>query len=288
MRKAFRGLMLAGVAAVATITVTSRPAYALFGAGDVVFDPTANENLMVQYAEQLRQAATQLQQLEQQVQTYEQMVRNATSLGNLPKVLNTLGLDTGSLTGGMDALKSVNALYSITTTGQAFTNDARSALNTNGFTLPSMDINTFRSLAGNLASGSGSSAVNSMSNGYNRNVVGTNQYIQSAGVLSDVQTQRANLATSLNDQLEQAANLGDNSEGATLQTLVALQGTAARQNDLLVRVGTVSADSSLQERLQRLQVETDIAEADIRNTQARQAYSNAPVHDVTTFGWTAQ
>ncbi len=283
MKKAMRSLLLAGVAA-ATLTAPM-PAHALLGVGDVVFDPTANATQLEQYASQLRQAATELQQLEQTVATYEHLVQNATRLQNLPEVLSTLGLDTGELTSGMSALKSINSLYSIASTGQAFMNDAKGMLNTNGYTVPSFDMNTFRSLAGGLYKSSDATTVN---NGYNRQVKDTDQYLQSTSVLADVNTQRATLADSLNTQLEAAANLGDSSEGATLQSLLALQGTAARQNDLLVRSNTVAADAALQQNLARIQTETQVAEADLANTQARRNYANAPINDFNNLPWTAQ
>ena len=60
-------------------------------------------------------------------------------------------------------------------------------------------MNTFRSLAGGFYRPEDATAA---ANGYNRQVKDTDQYIQSAGVLADVNTQRANLASSLNDQLQ--------------------------------------------------------------------------------------
>lgn len=284
MRRAFRNLLLAGAAAVALVAAP-KPADAIFGMGDIVFDPIMNSLQIEQFAKQLEQAAVELQQLEKTVETYTHMVQNATRLQNLPQILETLGLDTGDLTAGMSALKAINSLYSIANTGERFVSDARRVLSTDGYTLPSFDINTFRSLAGGLYRPEDATAA---ANGYNRQVKDTDQYIQSAGVLADVNTQRANLASSLNDQLQAAAGLGDTSQGATLHSLLALQGTAARQNDLMVRTTTVAADAALQERLARIQAETKIAEGDLANARARQDYANASINDVTTLAWTAQ
>lgn len=284
MKHAFRNFLLAGAAAVALVTAP-KPADAIFGVGDVVFDPIMNSLQIEQFAKQLEQAAVELQQLEQTVETYVHMVQNATRLQNLPQILDTLGLDTGQLTSGMSALKAINSLYSIGNTGEQFASDARRLLNTNGYVVPSLDMNTFRSLAGNFYRPEDATTA---ANGYNRQVKDTDQYIQSAGVLADVNTQRANLASSLNDQLQAAAGLGDTSQGATLQSILALQGTAARQNDLLVRTTTVAADAALQERLARIQAETAIAEGDLANVRARQDYANASINDVTNLAWTAQ
>lgn len=284
MKRAFRNFLLAGAAAVALVTAP-KPADAIFGMGDLVFDPIMNSLQIEQFAKQLEQAAVELQQLEQTVETYVHMVQNATRLQNLPQILDTLGLDTGQLTSGMSALKAINSLYSIGNTGEQFASDARRLLNTNGYVVPSLDMNTFRSLAGGLYRPEDATTA---ANGYNRQVKDTDQYIQSAGVLADVNTQRANLASSLNDQLQAAAGLGDTSQGATLQSILALQGTAARQNDLLVRTTTVAADAALQERLARIQAETAIAEGDLANVRARQDYANASINDVTNLAWTAQ
>lgn len=284
MRRALRNFLLAGAATVALVAA-SKPADAVFGMGDIVFDPIMNSLQIEQFAKQLEQAAVELQQLEQTVETYTHMVQNATRLQNLPQILDTLGLDMGQLTSGMSALRAINSLYSISNTGEQFVGDARRLLNANGYVVPSFDMNTFRSLAGGFYRPEDATAA---ANGYNRQVKDTDQYIQSAGVLADVNTQRANLASSLNDQLQAAAGLGDTSQGATLQSILALQGTAARQNDLLVRTTTVAADAALQERLARIQAETKIVEGDLANVRARQDYANASINDVTDLAWTAQ
>jgi len=73
--------ILAAAAIVALSTATPRPAHAILGAGDIVFDPTVYAEAILQY-EQLVQ---QLQQLEQ---TYTTLARQVET-GNLAGILNS-------------------------------------------------------------------------------------------------------------------------------------------------------------------------------------------------------
>ena len=280
MKLKFRAALFAGAASGA-LTTAPQHAHAQLP----VFDGTTFATQLEQYAEQVNQTATQIKQLEQQISTYEQMVQNATRLGNLPQVLRTLGLDGGQLQSEMAAFQSLNSLYSAYANGQQLVSQGRSMLQQQGFTLPTFSLSQIQQLTSQLY---GPSDATNVANGYNRQILETDQYMQTAGALVDVNKARQDLASSLNDQITAASSLGDNSAGATLQAILAAQQTAARQNDLMLQVGAMTADSTLQEKLARIQTETAIAQSDLNDTQARKAFANAPVNDTTSLGWTSQ
>lgn len=84
-----RTFLLAGAAALAFAAAAPRPAHALFGEGDIVFDPTAVAKL----ADEIRTLENQLTQLRQTYQALAHLTNIngvATELG-LPSVQNPLG-----------------------------------------------------------------------------------------------------------------------------------------------------------------------------------------------------
>ena len=84
-----RTFLLAGAAALAFAAAVPRPAHALFGAGDIVFDPTAVAKLTDEISTLERQYA-QLQQTYQALAHLTSINGVATGLG-LPAVQNPLG-----------------------------------------------------------------------------------------------------------------------------------------------------------------------------------------------------
>lgn len=71
--------LLSGPAALSTMAVT--PAYALFGFGDIVFDPTNYAEAIVQSARALDQINNQIQSLQNEAQ---QLINEARNLASLP------------------------------------------------------------------------------------------------------------------------------------------------------------------------------------------------------------
>lgn len=73
----------------------TQPAYALFGAGDIVFDPAALTQQLIHYAVLCNQYSTQTQQYAQQFQTDYTNLRNLnfktdlSGLGNMQQVMNS-------------------------------------------------------------------------------------------------------------------------------------------------------------------------------------------------------
>lgn len=71
-----RTFLLAGVSAL----VVTRPAYALFGVGDIVFDPTQYTEQLWQAATQAKQYATELMSQVTQLEQLKNMIQNTISL----------------------------------------------------------------------------------------------------------------------------------------------------------------------------------------------------------------
>ncbi len=248
-----------------------------------VFDGSSFATQLEQYAEQINQTATQVQQLEQQVAMYENMVQNATRLGNLPQLLSQIGLSPGALSAEMQAFQSLNNLYKSVTNGQQIIQNGANILRGQGFTMPSLSASQFQQLAGQLY---GQAGAASAANNYNRVLSDTNAYMQSSSSLYDLNNSRQGLINALNNQINEAASLGDNSEGATLQAMLAAQHLAARQNDVAQQTLQVIADATLQEKLDRMNAEISAAENDLADTQARMTRAGANMGDFQNLPWT--
>lgn len=85
--KIHRRRMLVAAITLAYGLVSTTPAYALFGVGDIVFDPTAVANLIKQLSEMAKQYQNMVQQLTQARQTYES-IKGIRNFGSLFKALN--------------------------------------------------------------------------------------------------------------------------------------------------------------------------------------------------------
>ena len=103
-KRANRVAALAAAAAVAATLAPARPAHALFGVGDIVFDPgNFAQHLLI-----LQQHAEQLVRLQQQVQLMEQMLAKwdftkiDETIGQMQQIHGTLDQIAGSL-GSLDA-----------------------------------------------------------------------------------------------------------------------------------------------------------------------------------------
>ena len=275
-----RAALLAGVSAV-TLTLAPQRANAI--GADIVFDPTQYATQIEQYAEQINQTATQIRQLEQQVTMYEQMVQNAERLGNLPQLLSQLNLSPGAISAETQAFQSLNNLYQSVSSGQQLLANGKNILSGQGFSMPQFNASQFQQLAGQLYGQSG--ATNAVNN-YNRLLYNTNDYMHSASNLVDLNNSRQSLITALNNQINEAASLGDNSEGATLQAMLAAQQLAGRQNDVAQQTLQVIADATLQEKLDRMNAEISAAENDLADTQARMTRARAAMGDFQHLGWT--
>src|SRR3546814_10453257 len=92
-----RRLAAAGLAACLALSSVP-PAHALFGAGDVVFDPSNYSQNVLQAARALQQIYNQIQSLQNQVLMLQNMARNLERL------------DYSSLSQIVTALRSINLL----------------------------------------------------------------------------------------------------------------------------------------------------------------------------------
>ena len=258
--------------------------FALFGTGDVVFDPSSYGELVSQYGQQLKQVASEAATDLNTARTYANLVENGLHLTSLPQIASDLGLSTSGLSGEMSGFQALSSLYQTYASGQQLVTQGEQMLNGRGFTLPQFSLSQLSSIARQFYSGSDATQVQ---NGYNQQILATQGYMQQAGSLVDLNNQRQSLATSLNDQIALDGILGDNSAAATAQEELAATQTIARQQDVGPQLQQVTAAAALQGELVQVNAATAIAEADLRDTQARQQFASAPISDVTAYGLTA-
>lgn len=218
--------------------------------GIPVYDATLNIDTQTNWASSLVNEANQITNQVTQITTaanqLTQAITNAERLTALPSLLLQFQIDPALLQ-DQQLRMLLNDVYTLEADAASFNADVNSLATQQGFqvalTIPQVTIQ-----AGNVYS---PASANQFSSNYTQVSNNWQHYQQSAAAMSDAQTQIQNQETALQNQIQSATSLTDNSEVATLQTMLAGQTLQAQQLDSLVKLANLSADAALQAEEQK-------------------------------------
>lgn len=248
---------------------------AVFGLG-MLAASTAQAQLAVLdqavLVEQIKSALTEAQQLEQQVQQYQHLVQNARALAELDSLLAEFQISPSELN-ATELRQLFNDVYGLSADDPNFAENARTLLGQQ-YGLP-MKPGAAQAAFADLDLPS--DATTTLANSYNTGNRDLDQAIRYADVVAATNAARSQLAEATRQQVDRSMALTDNSEGATLQMILAGQLNGQRQADTALQIQALLADKQIQDQLRQIERDTALRQQALDAEQGNRAFINGSI-----------
>lgn len=243
---------------------------AVFGLG-MLAASTAQAQLAVLdqavLVEQIKSALTEARQLEQQVQQYQQLVQNARALAELDSLLAEFQISPSELN-ATELRQLLNDVYGLGADDPSFAENARVLLGQQ-YGLP-MKPAAAQTAFADLDLPSDAAAT--LANAYNTGNRDLDQAIRYADVVAATNAARSRSAEATRQQIDRSMALTDNSEGATLQMILAGQLNGQRQADTALQIQALLADKQIQDQLRQVERDTALRQQALDAEQGNRAF----------------